>query len=74
MLEAWAYDNAYVLMVRYVDCTNFEGVKVMVYLGKQGVLPRLLDPHFSKEAGSPIARFRPDAIGLKLALTLAESL
>lgn len=71
-------NNAYVLVVKYLDATNFEGVKVMVYKGKFPGLQLLrlmrLDPHFSKEEPSPIARFRPDAEGLKMATKLASSL
>lgn len=77
--DRWAYiehvqfDRAYVLKVRYHDCTNYEGVKVMVYEGKYR--PRInLDPHFTAKSGSPIARFRPDARGWKLACVLAMSL
>ena len=32
--QIWAYDNAYVLKVKYLDCTNYEGMKVMVYKGQ----------------------------------------
>jgi hypothetical protein len=63
-----------VLKVRYLDCTNFEGVKVMVYRGQFTTLPTMLDPHFSESWDSPIARFKPDAEGIGLAKMLAESL
>lgn len=67
------YKNAYVLMARYTNCTNFEGVKVMVYLGKY-TERRSLDPHFENSALSPVARFKPTAFGLHLAKQLAASL
>lgn len=67
------YAEAYALKVRYHDCTNYEGVKVMVYEGKYG--SRMwLDPHFTDSPDSPIARFRPDARGWRLACVLAMSL
>ena len=62
-----------VLKIRYPDCTNFEGNKILVYkditledLKKQGSI----DPHFSdnKEFHSPIARFEPTQEGIKMAL------
>lgn len=68
-----AYPNGYVLMVKYLDCTNFEGMKIMVYKGK--FKPKiLLDPHFSDDPDSPIARFKPTPEGLEMAKKLAESL
>ena len=67
------YPNAYVLMVHYLDCTNFEGLKVMVYRG-QFRDTKHLDPHFADSPDSPVARFRPDAFGWQWANTLARSL
>ena len=31
LLDKAEFDNGYVLKVKYQDCTNFEGQKVMVY-------------------------------------------
>jgi len=67
------YDNGYVLHVRYYGCTNFEGEKIMVYKGKY-VYRSWLDPHFSKEPDSPIARFAPTTEGLEWAKALAKAL
>lgn len=65
--------KGYVLKVMYLGCTNFEGMKIMVFRGKYE--PRFcLDPHFSEYDTSPVARFRPDAEGWKLALELLERL
>ena len=73
LLDVKRFDNAHVLTVRYLDCTNFEGIKVMVFRGKYA--PRTtLDPHFSDKPDSPIARFRPDTEGLAMAVALARSL
>jgi len=73
LLEKIQYNNAYVLLVRYLDCTNFEGVKVMVFPGQYR--PRnTMDPHFSKDELSPIARFRPDKKGIEMAKSCARNL
>jgi hypothetical protein len=67
-----------VLMVRYPDCQNYEGLKILLYrdvspadLVKQGI-----DPHFLGKAGyvSPIARFEPTPEGWRMAELLARSL
>ena len=64
------FKHAYLIAVRYLDCTNFEGVKVMVFRGTY--VPReRMDPHFSDGPESPVARFRPDADGFKMARALA---
>ncbi len=76
LLGVWQADKAYVLHVRYLDCTNFEGRKVMVYRGRWlGIAAgHFLDPHFTEDLSSPVARFRPDAEGWELACQLARSL
>jgi hypothetical protein len=70
------YEYAYVLLVKYLDATNFEGVKVMVYTGKFPGVSRInrLDPHFCESGISPITRFRPDNDGKFLACELAAKL
>ena len=64
--------NGYVLKVKYYGCTNFEGVKILVYRGAF-IDRKYLDPHFSIDEDSPIARFKPTAEGLQMALELANS-
>ena len=73
LIECLEFENAYVLKVRYDDCTNYEGVKVMVYRGKYAYQIRL-DPHFKPDNTAPIARFRPDEEGWNFAIALAKSL
>jgi len=73
LLEKIEYEHGYVLKVRYLDCTNFEGVKVMVYKGKYTKRPSL-DPHFCDGPDAPIARFRPDTEGWLNARHLAMNL
>jgi hypothetical protein len=72
-LEQVQFENGYVLKVQYSGCTNFEGVKVMVFRGTYRKR-NYLDPHFDETGQSPIARFRPDAEGWQMALDLAKSL
>ncbi len=73
ILDKKQYDHAYVLKVKYFGCTNYEGVKVMVFMGKYRKV-HSFDPHFSETDISPIARFKPDENGWKLALGLAQYL
>lgn len=73
LLEKFAYDHGYVLIVKYPDCTNFEGVKCMVYEGWFSSSD-VLDPHFQEDSKGPIARFKPDAEGIAMAKRLAQSL
>lgn len=66
------------LELRYPDCTNYEGKKVLLFrstyreLENQGVI----DPHFSdnKEFISPIARFEPTSEGWRWGKELANKL
>lgn len=64
-----------VIEVVYPNCTNFDGHKVMVYHGtsmRDLLERRELDPHFSDDNSSPIARFRPDKEGWEQAIAFAE--
>lgn len=62
-----------VVKIKYPDCTNFEGNKILVFedislssLKSQ----KLIDPHFfkSKKYKSPIARFEPTDRGWNMAI------
>ena len=63
--------------VQYLDCHNYEGKKILVYLDnkkfqklkKKGVL----DPHFLEKHYSPIARFEPTTRGWKMAVHFAKT-
>jgi hypothetical protein len=57
--------------VRYEGCTNFEGIKVMVFNGEYKPTT-YLDPHFKDYGCSPLARFRPDEDGWISACLMAE--
>lgn len=58
LIERVEFENAYVLKVEYHDCTNFEGVKIIVFRGNY-YKRIVLDPHFEDSDTSPIARFKP---------------
>lgn len=71
--------NALVIKIKYHDCTNYEGVKILVYknttindLRKQ----KYIDPHFceNKKFHSPIARFEPTDNGWNDALDYASTI
>lgn len=57
------------LKVKYPNCTNAEGVKIMVI--KESLLGLIkrksLDPHFGAN-DAPIARFEPTAIGWEMGI------
>ncbi len=77
VIKSLAIGNYLVCKVNYPDCTTFEGNKVMVYENlTQADLrdTKSLDPHFFDDNKSPIARFRGDADGWRLAIFLATSL
>ncbi|MFA6049949.1 MAG: hypothetical protein WC761_02010 [Candidatus Paceibacterota bacterium] len=76
-----------VLNIKYPNCTNFSGLKILVVKAtvKELVLAKHIDPHFSedKKAGSrlpsnrlssPIARFPPTDEGRKMAVRFASML
>lgn len=67
-----------VVGVRYPDCTNYEGRKILVYKGVTwGMLEKQgsLDPHFcnNPEYISPIARFVPTNEGLGMAIVFCDA-
>ena len=59
------------LKIRYADCTNFDGLKVLVFKAtiKDLVRAKHIDPHFADYAmpethlGTLVARFRPNESG-----------
>lgn len=67
-----------IVMVRYPDCANYEGRKILVYesISKKQVLElNLLDPHFCEDGKhpSPIARFKPTDQGWGHAVSFCKS-
>ena len=73
LLDKVVFKDSYALKVRYLDVTNFEGVKVMVFRGRYEQRS-YLDPHFEDKITAPIARFRPDDEGWEFAIEMARSL
>lgn len=73
LLDVKQFDDAHVVTARYLDCTNFEGVKVMVFRGAWNPARRELDPHFSEADDSPMARFPPTAEGVRWAVDMARA-
>lgn len=67
LIEDFSAGDYIVLRLRYPNCTNYEGVKLLVYKAtlSQLVKQKTLDPHFSNQESylSPIARFEPTDSG-----------
>ena len=73
LVSLWEFDRAHVILAKYLDCTNFEGNKIMVYKGKYKA-SEMRDPHFAVSDESPIARYKPTEEGLRLALICAAAI
>jgi hypothetical protein len=78
ILQGGMNKNFTIVRVRYPDCDNFEGEKILVYKGpvlKEIMKQKKLDPHFCDKCPlSPIARFAPTEEGLSLALKLTATI
>lgn len=67
IIKHFQYHGYLAILIKYLDCTNYEGNKVLVFkttidkLKKQ----KYIDPHFcdNKKFISPIARFQPTEEG-----------
>lgn len=73
--------NEYLIVeIQYLDCTNYEGLKVLLFEKRVTVSDllkqKVVDPHFSNNPDyiSPIARFEPTAKGWNMAKLLCEVL
>jgi hypothetical protein len=73
ILKYLQYYKNLLVAVKYPDCTNYEGIKILLYkdttidiLRAQGSI----DPHFSENSifESPIARFAPTKAGWDMAM------
>ena len=72
-------DNKYLLIkIKYLDCTNYEGEKILLYKTSymRLISQQLIDPHFSENKNyiSPIARFEPTEYGWELGKKLIKEL
>jgi hypothetical protein len=77
ILKSWFAGEFVAVEIRYPDCTNYEGRKILVYKGAIEDLQKakFLDPHFCEgEHISPIARFEPTGLGWDMAMMLVEEL
>jgi len=68
-----------VVEIQYLDCTNYEGRKIMVFENLtlvDLVNQKLIDPHFfpSGKYKSPIARFEPTVRGWNMAVSFAKTI
>lgn len=79
IIDAMEVDNYLIIKLKYDDCTNYEGMKILVYkdttavgLLRQGKI----DPHFSDclTAKHPIARFEPTPEGWRNARLFVQTL
>lgn len=70
ILDIFEKNNYTVVKVNYIGCTNFEGIKILVFEGnvKTEILKlNALDPHFMENGKfTLLARFRPDNKGWKV--------
>jgi len=73
VLSREVFNNSTLIRVKYSGCTNFEGEKILVFIG-DFTPSGDLDPHFADDFKSPIARFKPDSLGYKLAKDFCEKL
>lgn len=80
ILKSYQFGCMLILQIKYIDSTNFEGIKLLVF--KDVALANLekqllifgIDPHFSDNAKiiSPIARFVPTREGLEMAINFCK--
>jgi hypothetical protein len=65
-----------IVKIKYDNCTNYEGNKIMVYRGVK-VIDLInhppLDPHFAKSGMAPIARFEPTDAGWMMATMFVDA-
>ena len=77
IIELYEFNNIrciIVAIIKYKDCTNYEGVKILIFekISKEELLKlKLIDPHFMDDRKNKLlARFNPDC--LNVALSFAE--
>jgi hypothetical protein len=77
IVQAKQVGNYLVLKIKYPNCTNHEGNKILVFKDLTPIdllNQKLIDPHFFEERGfkSPIARFVPTKEGWDMALAFSS--
>lgn len=79
ILDSYEVNKNVLIKLKYLDCTNYEGVKILLYENCRLLdlmNQKLLDPHFSdnEQLYSPFARFEPTKKGWEQGVKLACSL
>ena len=73
----WHKNGHVAVMINYPNCINYEGNKICVYkncTARELKRKKTLDPHFTENGLSPIARFEPTDTGWLLACELLKHL
>jgi hypothetical protein len=69
--------NFVIAKIHYVGCTNYEGIKILVYndcIIADIIKSKQLDPHFCEQCKlSPIARFEPTDRGWDWAVSFCKN-
>ena len=75
---SWTIKGQWVLAeVQYPDATTYEGRKLLLFKEEDWnrcLARNEMDPHFLPDQPTPIARFKPDALGRELAEMLLSRL
>jgi len=81
ILEEKAVGQMLVLKVQYPDATNYEGIKILVYMNftkSEDIIFKnrgKLDPHFAGDGSvSPVARFEPTVVGMYMAIKFCHAM
>ena len=75
ILDSMQFGNYCVLKIHYPDCTNYEGVKILVFRSTLAAIKaqKAIDPHFGEtKMLYPIARFQPTSEGWEDAVEYAK--
>ena len=78
ILRKYVYKSYVLIMVRYPDCKNYEGKKILLFSNNTGsyggiLYKDFLDPHFFEDYPL-IARFLPTQEGWELGLNFIKGL
>jgi len=79
IIKIHATVNYIIALIKYPNCTNYEGKKILVFTGiTPSDFKRLsfIDPHFCDDGNhlSPVARFEPTARGWDMATRFFNSI
>jgi hypothetical protein len=79
LLEQKEIGRFLIVKLKYPDCTNYEGTKILLFENTTALELHLqdgIDPHFCENQNfkSPIARFVPTTAGWDMAVKLCEGM